>query len=183
MSRFESITAPLALGSFLRGACLFRDFMPTPGSVLASVTRYAKSLSGDRPTSGLSEEERSLTRVEPCDEVPQASSPERIALPRSGNETYRGDASSGAKALAVNHAGGRGRTHVRAYERLRDELSPGYEAFFRNVVAHSDDGVRFIVLLRQVRLACSSRFFLARVPGASFLSKVITRQVYDRRAG
>lgn len=49
---------------------------------------------------------------------------------------------------------GRGRgQHVRAYERLREELSPAYEALFKNVVAESDDGVRFIVDLRQVLFA------------------------------
>lgn len=41
--------------------------------------------------------------------------------------------------------------HVRAYERLREDLSPEYETLFRTVVAESDDGVRFLVGLRQVR--------------------------------
>lgn len=46
---------------------------------------------------------------------------------------------------------GRGRgQHIRAYERLREELSPAYEALLKNVVAESDDGVRFVVDLRQV---------------------------------
>lgn len=46
---------------------------------------------------------------------------------------------------------GRGRgQHIRAYERLQEELSPEYEALFKNLVAESDDGVRFIVGLRQV---------------------------------
>lgn len=40
--------------------------------------------------------------------------------------------------------------HVRAYERLREELSPAYEALLKNVVAESDDGVRFVVDLRKV---------------------------------
>lgn len=39
---------------------------------------------------------------------------------------------------------------MRAYERLREELSPAYEALLKNVVAESDDGVRFVVDLRQV---------------------------------
>ena len=42
--------------------------------------------------------------------------------------------------------------HIRAYERLREELSPAYEALLKNVVAESDDGVRFVVDLRQVLL-------------------------------
>ena len=41
--------------------------------------------------------------------------------------------------------------HARAYERLREDLSPEYETLFRTVVAESDDGVRFLVGLRQVR--------------------------------
>lgn len=40
---------------------------------------------------------------------------------------------------------------MKAYERLREELSPAYEALLKNVVAESDDGVRFVVDLRQVR--------------------------------
>eukprot|EP00752_Nemacystus_decipiens_P007555 g6749.t1 len=39
--------------------------------------------------------------------------------------------------------------HIKAYERLREELSPAYEALLKNVVAESDDGVRFVVDLRQ----------------------------------
>ncbi|CAM9801151.1 unnamed protein product [Scytosiphon promiscuus] len=39
--------------------------------------------------------------------------------------------------------------HVKAYERLREELSPAYEALLKNVVAESDDGVRFVVDLRE----------------------------------
>ena len=46
---------------------------------------------------------------------------------------------------------GRVREHARAHERLREELSPAYETLFRNVVAGSDDGVRFVVDLRHVR--------------------------------
>ena len=49
--------------------------------------------------------------------------------------------------------------HIRAYERLREELSPAYEALLKNVVAESDDGVRFVVDLRQVW------FFIGRMRG------------------
>lgn len=47
--------------------------------------------------------------------------------------------------------------HMKAYEKLREELRPAYETFFRNIVAESDDGVRFVVTLRQVKLSRTQR--------------------------
>lgn len=63
------------------------------------------------------------------------------------------ESDSSASASANNRAEGSQQVHghARAYERLREDLSPEYEALFRTVVAESDDGVRFLVGLRQVR--------------------------------
>lgn len=61
--------------------------------------------------------------------------------------------------------------HIRAYERLREELSPAYEALLKNVVAESDDGVRFVVDLRQVP------FFLGRSDEreVGFITRLVVR--------
>jgi Malonyl-CoA decarboxylase N-terminal domain len=38
---------------------------------------------------------------------------------------------------------------VRAYERLREELTPMYESLFQNLVAELDSGIDFVVKLRE----------------------------------
>ena len=49
---------------------------------------------------------------------------------------------------------------TRAYARLREDITPMYEPLFQNLVAELDDGIQFVVSLRQDLLPAS--------PGMSF---------------
>lgn len=63
-----------------------------------------------------------------------------------------GDHCGRDESTGVGSAEGEGNweQHTKAYGKLREELRPAYETLFRNIVEASDDGVRFVVDLRQV---------------------------------
>ncbi|CAM9604381.1 unnamed protein product [Pylaiella littoralis] len=103
-----------------------RDFTPSREGVAATMSRYAAFVASSPPADAAEAAERGKERQQPDEGEDERSGEEREAGRRRG----RGQ-------------------HVRAYERLREELSPAYEALFKNVVAESDDGVRFVVGLRQ----------------------------------
>lgn len=98
-----------------------RNFTPTREKVEAAVDRYASSV-----------------------ELPPKFTPTSFAPIEID---FNASASANIRVEDSQHAHG----HARAYERLREDLSPEYETLFRTVVAESDDGVCFLVGLRQVR--------------------------------
>ncbi|CAN0099545.1 unnamed protein product [Ectocarpus sp. 6 AP-2014] len=127
-----------------------RDFTPSRESVEAAVDRYAASVSP--PAEPPAEPPALAAGAGAADGVDEEGSNGRPQQPGVG-----GDSTESSGRLE------RGR-HVRAYERLREELSPAYEALLKNVVAESDDGVRFVVDLRQDLLEVMRRE--RRRPGA-----------------
>ncbi|CAN0496582.1 unnamed protein product, partial [Ectocarpus sp. 12 AP-2014] len=112
-----------------------RDFTPSRESVEAAVDRYAASVSP--PAEAPAEPSALAAGAGAADGVDGKDS--------DGRPQHQG-VGGGSTELSGRRERGR---HVRAYERLREELSPAYEALLKNVVAESDDGVRFVVDLRQ----------------------------------
>ncbi|CAM9502153.1 unnamed protein product [Ectocarpus fasciculatus] len=127
-----------------------RDFTPSRESVEAAVGRYAASVSP--PAEPVAEPPALAAGAEAADGSDREGSDGRQQQPEAGGGSPE---SSGRRE--------RGQ-HVKAYERLREELSPAYEALLKNVVAESDDGVRFVVDLRQDLLEIMRRG--RRRPGA-----------------
>ncbi|CAM9862864.1 unnamed protein product, partial [Ectocarpus sp. 8 AP-2014] len=128
-----------------------RDFTPSRESVEAAVDRYAASVSPP---------------AEPPAEPPASAAGAGAAADGVDEEGSNGDPRQPGVGGDSTESSGRleGGRHVRAYERLREELSPAYEALLKNVVAESDDGVRFVVDLRQDLLEVMRRG--RRRPGA-----------------
>ncbi|CAM9833679.1 unnamed protein product [Ectocarpus sp. 4 AP-2014] len=127
-----------------------RDFTPSRESVEAAVDRYAASVSP--PAEPPAESPALVAGAGAADGVDEEGSDGQPQQPGIGGDSTE---------LSGRRERGR---HVRAYERLREELSPAYEALLKNVVAESDDGVRFVVDLRQDLLEVMRRG--GRRPGA-----------------
>ena len=149
---FSLVVFPLSFIS------LIRDFTPTPEAVAAAVSRYTASISPGNLASSPSMPGNTQHRG--CDDAKGGGRSGGGVGRGGGGGGGRGEEGVGGGSGAAGSEGrsekgremGRVRGHARAHERLREELSPAYETLFRNVVAGSDDGVRFVVDLRHVRL-------------------------------
>eukprot|EP00904_Undaria_pinnatifida_P004794 jgi/Undpi1/1444/HiC_scaffold_11.g04835.m1 len=142
---------------------LARDFTPTPEAVAAAVSRYTASISPGNLASSPSMPGNTQHRG--CDDAKGGGRSGGGVGRGGGGGGGRGEEGVGGGSGAAGSEGrsekgremGRVRGHARAHERLREELSPAYETLFRNVVAGSDDGVRFVVDLRHDLLEVMSR--------------------------